>query len=92
MLFLAEFGANFIEKYLKTFRRFFTLKRHRRVIKGRGRRDSRFGRLPVTTGYHYFGFRVTGCHWSADFGLRVVTGFNCLPEFRTQVGYGLPLV
>ena len=67
VLFLAEFGANFIEKYLKTFRRFFTLKRHRRVIKGRGRRDSRFRRLPVTTGYHYFGFRVTSCHWSAEF-------------------------
>ena len=35
-------------------------------LPGRGRHDSRFGWLPVTTGYQ-------------NFGLRVVTGYQWLP-------------
>ena len=48
-------------------------------LPGRGRHDSRFGWLPVTTGYQ-------------NFGLRVVTGYHLLPEFGSQDGYQLPLV
>ena len=45
----------------------------------RGWHDSRFGWLPVTTGYQ-------------NFGLKVVTGNYWLPEFRYQGGNRLPLV
>ena len=45
----------------------------------RGRDDSSYAWLPVTTGYQNFGFRV-------------VTGYHCLPGFRFQGGYRLPLV
>ena len=45
----------------------------------RDRHNSRFGWLPVTTGYQNFG------RW-------VVTGYHWLPEFGSQGGYQLPLV
>ena len=45
----------------------------------RDRHNSRFGWLPVTTGYQ-------------NFGLRVVTGYHWLLEFRSRIGNRLPLV
>ena len=49
------------------------------LVDARGRHDSSFVWLPVTTGYQ-------------NFGLRVVTGYHWLPGFGPQVSNRLPSV
>ena len=68
---------------------------HSFVIRNRGRHDSRFGWLPVTTGYQNFGLRVvTGYHWYQNFSLRVVpvtTGYQNVIIRVVTGNYRLPI-